>query len=215
VARKDDVADGNGNPRRAIVFDLVALDDELAAPTTEGATGTGDPRWTMPIDELRTRSARTLGEPPTSTIAKRNVYQRSGDALPDLPPSRASRRGRSRLQRAARGETRGNRTSVRTPIRLCPFRASCCAIAELYGRWRAGSRQRPGVRIAARPSITRPHKRSRSPARWSDTTAQTTAARAVAATRRARRFRRPADRARALSRPASQQRRDRFVDAPA
>jgi 5-methylcytosine-specific restriction protein A len=77
---QDDVPDRNGNVRRAIVFDLVALDDELAAPTTtEETNGIGDPRWTMPIDELRARSARTLGEPPTSTIAKRNVYQRSGD----------------------------------------------------------------------------------------------------------------------------------------
>lgn len=77
---QDDVPDGNGNPRRAIVFDLVALDDELAAPTTaEETTRAGDPRWTMPLDELRDRSARTVGEPPTSTTARRNVYQRSGD----------------------------------------------------------------------------------------------------------------------------------------
>jgi 5-methylcytosine-specific restriction protein A len=63
------------------VFDLVALDDELAAPTTaeEATTSSGDTRWTMPLDQLRTRSARNLGEPPTSTVAKRNVYQRSGD----------------------------------------------------------------------------------------------------------------------------------------
>jgi 5-methylcytosine-specific restriction protein A len=62
------------------VFDLVALDDELVAPVTpQESTGAGDPRWTMPLDDLRTRSARTLGEPPSSTVARRNVYQRSGD----------------------------------------------------------------------------------------------------------------------------------------
>jgi 5-methylcytosine-specific restriction protein A len=77
---RDDVPDRNGTPRRAIVFDLVALDDELAAPVTpQDSAGTADPRWTIPLDELRSRSARTLGEAPTSTVAKRNVYQRSSD----------------------------------------------------------------------------------------------------------------------------------------
>lgn len=33
----------------------------------------------MPLEDLRTRSARTLGEPPSSTVARRNVYQRRGD----------------------------------------------------------------------------------------------------------------------------------------
>jgi 5-methylcytosine-specific restriction enzyme A len=33
----------------------------------------------MTLDDLRTRSARTLGEPPTSSVARRNVYQRSSD----------------------------------------------------------------------------------------------------------------------------------------
>lgn len=77
---RDAVPDLNGNLRRAIVFDLVALDDELTAPTTsEETTAAGDSRWTMPLDELRTRSARTLDEPPSSTVARRNVYLRSGD----------------------------------------------------------------------------------------------------------------------------------------
>jgi 5-methylcytosine-specific restriction protein A len=77
---KDDVPDMNGDLRRAIVFDLVALDDDLAAPTTaEEALPAGDARWTMPLDDLRTRSARTLGEPATSTVARRNVHRRSGD----------------------------------------------------------------------------------------------------------------------------------------
>jgi 5-methylcytosine-specific restriction protein A len=74
------VPDRNGNARRAIVFDLVALDDELAAPITPPESiGAPDARWTMTLDDLRTRSARTLGEPPTSSVARRNVYQRSSD----------------------------------------------------------------------------------------------------------------------------------------
>jgi 5-methylcytosine-specific restriction enzyme A len=35
---QDDVPDRNRNPRRAIVFELVALDEELAAPTTAEET---------------------------------------------------------------------------------------------------------------------------------------------------------------------------------
>jgi hypothetical protein len=59
---------------------LVALDDELGAPAPPGPTsGSSDPRWMMPLDDLRSRSARTLGEPSSSTVAKRNVYQRSDD----------------------------------------------------------------------------------------------------------------------------------------
>jgi len=77
---RNDIPDVNGNPRRAIIFDLVALDDELAAPTTaEETTAVGDSRWTMPLDELRIRSVRTLDEPPSSTVARRNVYLRGGD----------------------------------------------------------------------------------------------------------------------------------------
>jgi 5-methylcytosine-specific restriction protein A len=77
---QDDVPDVNGNLRRAIVFDLVTLDDELAAPIAiSESTGTPDPRWTMPLDDLRQRSARDLGQPSTSTVAKRNVYLRSDD----------------------------------------------------------------------------------------------------------------------------------------
>jgi 5-methylcytosine-specific restriction protein A len=77
---QDDVPDVNGDLRRAIVFDLVALDDELASPTLPWEpTEAPDRRWTMPLAELRARSARTLGEPPTSTVAKRNVYARSAD----------------------------------------------------------------------------------------------------------------------------------------
>ena len=77
---RDDVPDRNSDLRRAIVFDLVAFDDELAAPiTAQETTPVGDPRWTMPLDELRARSARSLGQQPAAAVAKRNVYQRSGD----------------------------------------------------------------------------------------------------------------------------------------
>ena len=77
---QDDVPDRNGSLRRAIVFDLVALDDELGAPTpATGAPGSTDARWTMPLGDLRDRASRTLGEPPSSSVARRNVYQRSDD----------------------------------------------------------------------------------------------------------------------------------------
>jgi 5-methylcytosine-specific restriction protein A len=76
----DDVPDRKGNRRRAIVFDLVALDDELGAPTPAGEeSGASDPRWTMPLADLRDRASRTLGEPASSSIARRNVYLRSDD----------------------------------------------------------------------------------------------------------------------------------------
>jgi len=77
---QDDVPDRTRNPRRAIVFDPVALDDELAAPIIQQESrGAPDQRWTMSLDDLRARSARSLGEPATSTVARRNVYRRSGD----------------------------------------------------------------------------------------------------------------------------------------
>ena len=63
------------------MFDLVALDDELArADARAGDTGLDRPA----LDDAARRparraSARTLGEPPSSTVAKRNVYQRSDD----------------------------------------------------------------------------------------------------------------------------------------
>jgi hypothetical protein len=66
---QDDVPGRNRNPRRALVFDLVALDDELAAPITpQESTGGTDPRWTMSLEDLRTTSARTLGKSPTSPL---------------------------------------------------------------------------------------------------------------------------------------------------
>jgi 5-methylcytosine-specific restriction protein A len=67
----DDVPDRNGSPRRAIVFALVALDEELGAPTPTGeGPGAADPRWTMALADLRDRAARTLGEPASSSVAR-------------------------------------------------------------------------------------------------------------------------------------------------
>jgi 5-methylcytosine-specific restriction enzyme A len=80
ASQAENVPDRNKNLRRAIVFDLVALDDELGTPTPPAPTSeSSDPRWTMPLGDLRSRSARTLGEPPSFAVAKRNVYQRSDD----------------------------------------------------------------------------------------------------------------------------------------
>lgn len=87
---RDNVPDRNGTPRRAIVFQLIALGDQLAAPDatdTTASTGTAgdavapspDPRWTMPLDQLRERASQTVGKQAKSTQAKRNVYERSAD----------------------------------------------------------------------------------------------------------------------------------------
>ncbi len=77
---RENVPDRNGNPRRAIVFELVALDEQLAAPDMASpAPAGGDPRWSMGLDELRGRASRSVGHEPSSTEAKRKVYQRSGD----------------------------------------------------------------------------------------------------------------------------------------
>jgi hypothetical protein len=54
---RDDVPDKNGNLRRAIVFELVALNDELAAPIAS-TSASSDPRWTMPLAVLRDRERR-------------------------------------------------------------------------------------------------------------------------------------------------------------
>jgi len=77
---RENVPDRNGDPRRAIVFELVALDEQLAAPDMASpAPAGGDPRWSMGLDELRGRASRSVGHEPSSTEAKRKVYQRSGD----------------------------------------------------------------------------------------------------------------------------------------
>jgi len=77
---RDDVADRTGALRRAIVFELVAVEDETTSSTPAGSSVTGsDVRWTMPLDELRTRASRTVGNQPNATEAKRRTYERSGD----------------------------------------------------------------------------------------------------------------------------------------
>jgi 5-methylcytosine-specific restriction protein A len=73
----DGVPDRNGDPRRAIVFELVPLDRQVAAPAQVVAPGDG--RWTMPLEELRERAARTLGQQPNAREAKRTNYERSED----------------------------------------------------------------------------------------------------------------------------------------
>lgn len=78
---RDDVPDRNDNLRRAIVFDLVALDDELVTPeAADGVRETSpDRRWTMSLAALRERATRAMGEPSPSTDSRRNVYRRSAD----------------------------------------------------------------------------------------------------------------------------------------
>ena len=77
---RENVPDRNGDPRRAIVFELVALDEQLAAPdTTSPAPAGSDPRWSLELDALRERASRSVGQEPSSTEAKRKVYQRSSD----------------------------------------------------------------------------------------------------------------------------------------
>jgi 5-methylcytosine-specific restriction protein A len=77
---RDNVPDRNGDLRRAIIFELVALDEQLAAADTSTTTAAdSDARWTMPLDDLRDRASRTVDRETNSTQAKRNVYQRSAD----------------------------------------------------------------------------------------------------------------------------------------
>jgi len=77
---QDDVPDREGNLRRAIVFELVATDPEtLAAASPDETEAAADERWTMPLDELRNRAARTLGRQPNSSEAKQRTYARSED----------------------------------------------------------------------------------------------------------------------------------------
>jgi 5-methylcytosine-specific restriction protein A len=73
---RDDVPDRNGDLRRAIVFELVALDDERPSFVS---SRTADSRWTMPLDELRERASRTVGTQPNASEAKRRTYERSED----------------------------------------------------------------------------------------------------------------------------------------
>ena len=77
---RDDVPDRNGDLRRAIVFELIALEDETTSSTRAPDSPTvSDARWTMPLDDLRNRASRTVGEQPNATEAKRRTYDRSED----------------------------------------------------------------------------------------------------------------------------------------
>lgn len=77
---RDGVPDRNSDPRRAIIFELVALEGELATPEISATTTAGrNARWDMPLEALRDRGSRTIGREPSSATAKRNVYQRSND----------------------------------------------------------------------------------------------------------------------------------------
>jgi len=77
---RDDVPDRNGNLRRAIVFELVALDEEPAtARASAEPAAAADSRWSMPLDELRDRASRTVGLEPNASEARRRTYVRSED----------------------------------------------------------------------------------------------------------------------------------------
>jgi 5-methylcytosine-specific restriction enzyme A len=77
---RDNVPDVNGNPRLAIVFELVALDAPAPVPPDpQGPVAPSDPRWTMPLDQLRERAGRRLGKQPNARTAKRTNYERSVD----------------------------------------------------------------------------------------------------------------------------------------
>src|SRR5262249_21615393 len=55
--------DANGDPRRAIVFELVPIDDVTERPAIAISTTTSstrrDYRWRLPLDELRAAASRT------------------------------------------------------------------------------------------------------------------------------------------------------------
>jgi 5-methylcytosine-specific restriction protein A len=77
--QQDRVPDGNGDPRRAIVFELVPL-DAVAEATETDRPGTTDPEghlWSMPLGELRDRTAPTTGPNPDPGDARRRAYARS------------------------------------------------------------------------------------------------------------------------------------------
>jgi 5-methylcytosine-specific restriction protein A len=77
----DEVPDRNDDPRRAIVFRLIPIEDTGGTPAP--AAGTADPahdrRWTMPLGELRDRAARTVGKQPKAREGKRTAWERSLD----------------------------------------------------------------------------------------------------------------------------------------
>jgi 5-methylcytosine-specific restriction enzyme A len=75
---KDDVPDANGDPRRAIVFELIAFDEAGEMPPPRAPMGQ-DRRWTIPLDQLRVRLTATVGDLPDAREAKRRTYVRSDE----------------------------------------------------------------------------------------------------------------------------------------
>jgi 5-methylcytosine-specific restriction protein A len=83
---RENALDRDGNPRRAIVFELVLIDEVTDRPPMSGSTASStgssprrDRRWRMPLDELRTAASRTLGRTSVASEAKRRSYERSED----------------------------------------------------------------------------------------------------------------------------------------
>jgi 5-methylcytosine-specific restriction enzyme A len=76
---QEGVPDRNGDPRRAIVFQLVALGDAIVTSgITETTTSEGS-RWTMSLDDLRDRAMRAAARELGAGEAKRRTYARSDD----------------------------------------------------------------------------------------------------------------------------------------
>lgn len=82
---RENVPDVDGNPRRAIVFELTRI-GELTDNPVENDPAADEPpprrsnqRWRMPLDELREAASRTIGRAPSSYEAKRRSYERSED----------------------------------------------------------------------------------------------------------------------------------------
>ena len=75
----DKVPDANREPRRAIVFELIPFDepDAMLAPSTPSSSA--DDRWTMPLDQLRSRLNARVGNQPNGREAKRRTNLRSED----------------------------------------------------------------------------------------------------------------------------------------
>lgn len=77
---RDDVPDRNGDLRLAIIFELVAVDDEMTRPTPEDEPSPAvDSRWNMSMVDLRDRLAGTVGKQLEAKDAKRRIYARSDD----------------------------------------------------------------------------------------------------------------------------------------
>lgn len=77
----ENVPDLNGDLRRAIVFNLVPIEDTGGTPAAAAtaAEPKSDPRWNMPFDELRNRAAKTIGKQPKAREGKRTAWERSVD----------------------------------------------------------------------------------------------------------------------------------------